>query len=163
MILAVAVLMTVLGANAQSFNKGDWFVSAQSTSLDFNTNFGGGSSASNLDLSAAGGYFFTDKFTVDAMAGIDYAKIKGADGVNAFNFGAGIRYYPLGNLFARIGYNGQARTDVDLISYIDAKVGYDLFLSDRIFFEPAVYYEKNITKGAKQNILGLSVGFGFSF
>ena len=161
-LLAAVAMMAAVGANAQSFKKGDWFVGAQSTSLDFKHRFVEGAAATDFDLSAVGGRFLSDKFAVDAMAGIDYAKVKGADGANAFNFGAGVRYYPVGNLFARVGYNGQARTNADLISYVDAKVGYDFFFNDKVFFEPAVYYEKNLAKGG-ENVLGLSLGFGVRF
>ncbi len=163
-LMAAVAVMAVVSANAQKrFTKGDWIVGAQSSGIDFKNRFNDGSSATDFDLSAVGGYFLLDKLAVDAMAGIDYAKVKGADGTSAFNFGAGVRYYPVGNLFARVGYNGQSRTNVNLISYVDAKVGYDFFFNDKVFFEPAVYYEKNINKGGGENILGLSVGIGVKF
>lgn len=155
--------MTAVSVDAQSFDKGDWFLGAQSTGLDIIHRFTDGSSGTDFDLSFGSGLFLADKLAIDVMTGIDYVKVKDADGVGAINFGAGVRYYPVGNLFARLGYNGQARFhDGKLVSYLDAKVGYDIFLSEKVFFEPAVYYEKRTIKGG-ENILGLSIGIGVRF
>lgn len=171
--ISVWVVMS-MGANAQEWNKGDWFLGAQSTGLKLQHRFYDGSSGTDFDVNAVGGWFFADKFSADAMLGFDYAKVTnvvpGFDdsketnvNVNhAFNFGAGVRYYPVGNLFARVGYNGQLNRTGNLFSYLDVKVGYDLFLSERVFFEPAVYYEKELGY-SKENILGLSIGIGVKF
>lgn len=161
-LLAAAAVMAAVSANAQDFNKSDWYFGAQSTGLVLQHRFIDGNSATDFDLNAVGGWFFADKFAADAMLGFDYAKWQGYDADHALNFGAGVRYYPFGNLFARLGYNGQAANGREVVSYLDAKVGYDLFLSEKVFFEPAVYYEKNLAKGG-ENILGLSFGIGVKF
>jgi len=163
------LLLSVAGANAQKrFEKGDWFVGAQSTGLDFSSRFHDGG-AINFNFAAMGGWFFADRFAVDASAGVFLLKVRKQEITGAVTYGAGVRYYPVGNLFARIGYNGNAPVPYgDANSYIDAKIGYDLFLSDKVFFEPAVYFEKcidkPIVKGAPtENVLGLSIGIGVKF
>lgn len=162
-ILVAALTVMGMGANAQEWSKGDWFLGAQSTSLNLQHRFTDGSSGTDFDVNAVGGWFFANKFSVDGMLGFDYAKVKNTNANHAFNFGAGIRYYPVGNLFARVGYNGQLNFKTgNLLSYLDAKVGYDIFLSEKVFFEPAVFYEKQLGD-AKENILGLSIGIGVKF
>ncbi len=161
--MATIAVMIVGSANARGFNKGDWFFGAHTTSLSFIHRCIDESSATDFNLRGVGGWFFADRFAIDVMTGVYYAKVNDSDGVGYFDFGAGVRYYPVGNLFARVGYNGQAKFSGGRVpSYLDAKIGYDFFLSDRIFFEPAAYYEKNILTG-EENIFGLSIGFGLKF
>lgn len=81
---------------------------------------------------------------------------------SSFTFGAGVRYYPVGDLFARIGYSGIVRKEADFSSALGVSVGYDLFLSDKVFFEPALSYSKNLSKLGNHN-LGLSLGIGVKF
>lgn len=171
-LMAAVAVMAAVSANAQNFNKGDWFVGAQSTSLGFMHGFKKDYSGTNFNLSALGGYFLSDKFAVDATAGFTHTAVKIGDKNSAgylnsnssnFVFGAGVRYYPIGNLFARVGYNGNGGSGSDVTSYIDAKVGYDFFLNDKVYFEPAAYYEKNLNTGGGENILGLSLGLGVRF
>lgn len=161
--VAAMTVMTSVSANAQNFEKGDRFLGAQNTGVVLEHRSYDGWSGTDFDVNAVGGWFFADKFSVDAMLGFDYAKVKNADANHAFNFGAGVRYYPVAGLFARLGYNGQLHFKTgNQFSYLDAKVGYDLFLSETVFFEPAVYYEKQLNR-VKENGFGLSLGLGVKF
>ena len=168
--------MFAVGANAQkSFRKGDWLVGAQVSGLGFESHFNDGAGGSRqFNFGATGGLFLMDKLAVDLAAGVDYTKVGGNDSDCGVDFGAGIRYYPVGNLFARLGYRGQTGTGQyggDLHSFLGAKVGYDVFLSENVFFEPAVYFEKSLNSSrpfhmrdtGTENILGLSFGFGGKF
>lgn len=163
-VLAVAAtVMVALGAGAQDFGKGDWFVGANSSIHDWELGGEDALPATWLDVNAFGGRFLSDRLAVDAMAGFNFAKAKGSRGASAFIFGAGVRYYPVGNLFARLGYNGRTVKNGNPVSNLDVKIGYDWFVSKRVFFEPALYYEKNINKGGGDNVLGLSLGIGVRF
>lgn len=165
-----AVLLLAASANAQhSFNKGDWFLGVGSTNLGLNRSFGKNTvSRTNFNLHGYGGYFFADKFAVDALLGASLARIgeKGQEGYASSTnviFGAGVRYYPVRNLFARLGFRGETNTDLYALS-VDA--GYDFFITDKIYFEPSVYYSKNLRKnwmGGRENGVGLSLGFGVKF
>jgi hypothetical protein len=80
-----------------------------------------------------------------------------------------VRYYPASNLFARVGYYGSVPLfSGDERSYFDARIGYDIFLSKKVFFEPALYYQKNLNKSfytnrGTENVFGLSLGFAVRF
>lgn len=168
-LLICLVLLVAVSANAQNkFSKGDWFLGAQSTGLGFESRFHDGGSLT-LNVGVLGGWFFAPGFAVDAMGGIDYVNERGFQSDGTINFGAGVRYYPVGNLFARLGYNGNVLWSGDVRSYLEAKVGYDIFISGKIFFEPAVYFQKNIDSGSyignrwTENVLGLSIGIGVRF
>jgi len=164
LLLTVAVVaMAAVSAQAQNFKKGDWYFGAHSTSLVLQHRSTDSWSGTDFDMNAIGGWFFANKFSVDGMVGFDYAKAKNAAASHFLNLGAGVRYYPVGNLFARLGYFGQVSTRADhMLSYLNAKIGYDLFLSEKVFFEPAVYYEKQLGD-ASENIFGLSLGIGVKF
>ncbi len=173
-LLAAAAVIFAVGANAQnSFKKGDWLVGVQGTGLGIESHFNdghGGSRQYNAGL--FGGWFLSDKLAFDVSAGLSHTAIgsKGAVGSvrsTMFDFGGGVRYYPVGNLFAGVGYHGKTGTDT-WAQYLGAKVGYDIFLSKNIFFEPVVYFEKNMTKNfgndtGRESVLGLSLGFGMRF
>jgi opacity protein-like surface antigen len=160
---AVATVMVMVGASAQDFARGDFFLGAQSTNLGLNHTFGKGIVANtNFNLNLYGGYFFADMFAVDAMFGVNFVKMKGADTNSGFTFGAGVRYYPVDNLFARLSYRGDTSTGVKLASTVGIELGYDVFLSDDIFFEPTIYYARTLS-GTKANGLGLSLGIGVMF
>jgi hypothetical protein len=171
-ILVCFAMIMAVSANAQDrFSKGDWIVGMQFNDMDvmFGKNL---HTEVALNFNAVGGYFLADKFAVDALVGIGYAQSgdpTSAARVKAATLfvGAGVRYYPVANLFARVGYNGKMESS-KVISFINGKVGYDVFLSEKIFFEPAIYYEKCLNKSffrsrGTENILGLSLGFGIRF
>jgi hypothetical protein len=173
-ILPLFILLSVaVNSNAQNrFEKGDWMVGAQSSGLDFKSRFNGGVQAKELNFDAMGGWFFADRFALEVTAGFDYLKARGmstSDG--AVTFGAGVRYYPVGNLFARFGYNGSVPTPSgDLRSYFGLKAGYDIFLARNVFLEPAVYFDKRVffernpgVDAGTENVLGLSLGLGVKF
>ncbi len=158
--MAVAALMVAVSANAQ---KGDWVLSGRLSGLDLNYAFADDyTNNAKFNIGANVGHFLSDKFMLDATLGLDYTKVKDVDANTAFAFGVGARYYFAGDFFGRIGYDGLKKKDVDLASYLGVSVGYDWFISDKVFFEPAVYYQKNLAKGGENN-LGLSLGVGVKF
>ncbi len=166
----IAAVLLAGSATAQNFNKGDWFLGAGSTELGLNHSWGKRTfqNSTTFNLQGTGGWFFADKFAVDASAGLSYVRVgeKGRLGYLSetnFVFGAGVRYYPVGNLFGRLGFRGETGTNLYALSL---DVGYDFFITDKFYFEPAVYYYKNLTEsysGGRQNGVGLSLGFGVRF
>ncbi len=163
--LSVGVLMVVaLSANAQNFNKGDWFLNANVSDLNLTYSHRPIDSLSviHFNIGASAGYMISNKFAVDAEFGLDYSKVEDNVGRSSFVFGAGVRYYPVGNLFARIAYQGAVRKNEDLYSVLGVAVGYDWFFSEKMFFEPAVVYTKSLAKD-KTYSLGLSLGIGIKF
>ena len=164
--MTMAAVVVAVSANAQNFNKGDWFLGAQASGLDLGYSFVDKSNSFDLGLAAEAGYFISDKFAVDATLGLVYAKVKDVDdATSTFTLGVGARYYFAGNFFGRVGYEG---LNVSLggesawADYLGVSVGYDWFLSEKVFFEPAVYYQKNLAKGG-ENRLGVQLGIGVKF
>ncbi|MDR2891368.1 MAG: hypothetical protein LBV18_07250 [Alistipes sp.] len=154
---AAAVLLVAVGANAQNFSKGDWFLGASVSNLQLDHAFVDGDSATSFELQAQGGYFVGNKFAVDLGVGAGIV-----EDISAFTFGVGVRYYPVGNFFARVGFDGAKIEDLDLLSQLGVSLGYDLFVSDNVFFEPSVYYRKILNDGGA-NSIGLSLGVGARF
>ncbi len=160
--MSLAAVAVAASASGQNFEKGDWMLKADVSNLQLSHAFNDGFSATSFRVGADVGYFLANRFAVDASLGLDYSKMEGMDTSSDFSFGAGVRYYPVGNLFARAGYNGSVSRGSDVTSFLGATIGYDLFLSEKVFFEPAIVYAKHLAEGGS-NSLGLSLGFGFRF
>lgn len=157
---AIAAVVFAAGAGAQDFGKGDWTLNANISRLNLAHSFG--SKTTDLNLGAGAGYFILDRLAVDANLGLDLSKTKGSPGYSAFSFGAGVRYYPWQNLFARVGYNGLASKGASTLSYAAVAVGYDWFFTDNVYFEPSIGYTRQLAKGGSNN-LGLGLGIGVKF
>lgn len=163
MVIAIAGFAT---ANAQ-FKAGDKTLSGKLTNFNFGYIVGDNDySAINVDLSVAGSYFVIDKLAVEAMLGITSSKYSvgdySSDASTGFGFGIGARYYVWDALYAGLTYQGQKNTDQDLINLLNIEVGYDYYITDNVFFEPAVYFTKNLNDGGRSKF-GLSIGIGVNF
>ncbi len=152
--LTMAAVVVSFSANAQ---QGDWVIGGKLTGLDLTHSFKEGYSQTTFDLAATVGYFATDKFMLDVTLGIG-----AGEGYSSFNFGVGARYFFYDNFFARVGYEGVKTKGTDFGSVIGVSVGYDYFISDKVFFEPAIFFKKNLAKGTA-NQIGLSMGLGVKF
>ena len=162
LIVTLAAVGVAVGAKAQNFEKGDWMIKADVSNLQLTQSFSDGLSLTSFDVGVNAGYFLANRFAVEAALGLDYSKMKGSDGVADFSFIAGARYYPVDNLFAKVGYYGYVSDGSKVRSLLGAWVGYDLFLSENVFLEPAVVYTRHLIEGGSNN-LGLSLGFGVRF
>ncbi|MDR1371850.1 MAG: porin family protein [Dysgonamonadaceae bacterium] len=159
----VAALTMAVSASAQ-FSKGDVILSGQLSGLNFERSSFDEWSSVEFGLQASGGYFITDKFAVVGALGFASEKVDDADATSAFVFGIAPRYYVIPNLYGEVGYQALKATDVDLRNYIGVEVGYDYFINDKVFFEPAVYFRKGITKDVDETSnFGLSIGIGVKF
>lgn len=172
---AAVVAVFAIGANAQTFSKGDLFLNANISGLKLTHAFTDDIGMTEFDIEANAGYFLSNRLAVDTSLGFNYSKWTGADakGESSYTFGAAVRYYPFGNFFARAGYfgetyivrhaaDGQTSTDKKLASWFRSSVGYDWFISEKVFFEPAIFFNKQLEKGGTAN-LGLSLGVGIKF
>jgi hypothetical protein len=160
------VLVAVFGivsANAQ-FEKGKKTLSGQATGFDFNYSTGENDYKDlNVDLSIAGSYFVADKLAVVALVGLDTGKFGDNDAVTNFTFGVGARYYFYDALYGQLAYHGVKLQDEDLLNYANIEVGYDYYITDNVFFEPAIYFSKGFSDLDKNSTFGLSIGIGVNF
>jgi hypothetical protein len=166
----VAAALVSTGAFAQ-FNKGDMFLNAQTTSLGLDVYDYDGNSATEFNLGVNGGYFFLDKLAAEVLLGFDYSKYEGADEADtSLKFGVGVRYYFYDNFFARAAFGGTTykglveEDKTEVLTALDLAVGYDFFLSEKVYFEPSLYYEKGMSElNKKESTFGLRVGLGVKF
>jgi opacity protein-like surface antigen len=168
---AGALSAMAFGAHAQSFEKGDWFLNANAS--DLNLSFSNGRnidslSRTNFNVAALAGYFISDKFAVDAGLGLDYSNVENYGGTSHFQFLAGVRYYPVNNIFARVSYGGTVHNyagfSAELSSSLQMAIGYDWFISDKVFFEPTVLYTRGLERHTiNSNPISLSLGIGVKF
>jgi hypothetical protein len=172
LVLVLAAAFVATGAFAQ-FNRGDKFLNARTTGLNFSSLGGGaGVGTTRFDLGVNGGYFLTHRLAADVTLGFDYLKVKGdKEPGTSFTFGVGARYYFWNTLYGRLGFGGNTVEEWDLLtgkkstafeSALNLSVGYDLFLSEMVYFEPALYYNTSLGK-VKANTFGLQLGLGVLF
>lgn len=163
--MLMAVMLCVGAANAQ-FTQGSKMFSANATGLglDFTKIKDVDDMHINFGLMGKGSYFVIDNLAITAGLGFNYEKMGDLIDDNAFAFEVGGRYYLVNALYAGLAYEGNKMKDVDLQSYGKLEVGYDIFISDNVFFEPAVYFKKGFGDAAKDvTQFGLSVGIGVTF
>lgn len=169
MIMLVALSVSTVSAQSK-FAKGGKTISANVTGLDlgFNktTDGGGFDDYINFDLSAKGSYFVIDNLAVSAGLGFGYGKWgkdNGDTNTNAFNFEVGGRYYFWNYLFGGLAYQGYKVKDIDYASYGRVDVGASLYISERVFFEPSIYFRQGFGDADINSKIGLSVGIGVNF
>ena len=160
------MLVAVLGiatANAQ-FEKGGKTLSGKLTGLDFGITSWDGvdDSYMKVDFGVDGSYFVIDKLAVTAGIGLVAASLGDWDD-NSFNFSIGARYYVWDALFVGLAYQGEKSKGADLLSFGKAQVGYTYYLSDKVFFEPALNFEMGFGDTNKVTQFGLSIGIGVNF
>lgn len=151
-----ATAQTAPGQNLTPFSEGKLYVSTALSGLDLNY-----SKAEDwkMDLSAKAGYLFSDNWMITAQMEYDWRK----NASNAFQMGAGVRYYIDQNgLYAGLGANFVHRFhDVDDFMPT-AQVGYSFFLNRTVTIEPEVYYNLSL-KDNDYSRFGLRIGFGVYF
>ena len=160
----VAVL-GVATANAQ-FEKGGKTLSGSLTglSLDFEKTKDVDDMLINFGLMAKGSYFVADNLAVTAGLGFNYLKQGDFIDSNTFNFEIGGRYYFYQALYGALAYEGSKSKDVDMESWGKLEVGYTYYITDNVFFEPALYYKMGFGDMTKDvSHFGLAVGIGVNF
>jgi outer membrane protein W len=159
--MLVAVLGTV-SVNAQ-VPKGSKTLSTNVTGFDFSYSSWEKTNRVNFNLGVTGTYFIIDNLGLTAGFDIASSKLKNIDSSTNFGLTIGGRYYFLGNLYGALAYKGLGRQSQDFASYGNIQLGYDYYITDNVFFEPAVYFEKGFSKIDKSSTLGLSIGIGVNF
>jgi len=165
LLLVVVMVLGVTVANAQHFTKGTKTFSANATGLNFGVTDYKDYDDTFIDLGIVGkgSYFIIDNLAVTAGLGFNYSKY-GSQNSHAFIYEAGARYYMVKGLFGALAYEGAASKGGDYISYGRVEVGYDIYISDKVFFEPAIYFKKGFGDTASDiTQYGLSLGIGINF
>lgn len=162
--VAAAALVST-GAFAQSFTKGDIFVKGTLSGLNFEYNsYDGDHTDSEFNVNLGGGYFFTEDLAADITLGFGMYKIKDVDADKSLKLGVAVRYNVYDNLYARLGYEGEKYTGSDLASYGRLGVGYDYFISEKVFANAEAFYRMGFGDVAEKNsTFGLEIGGGFRF
>ncbi|GEM_PF-1738049 len=164
-LLVIVMVLGGVAANAQQFTKGTKTLSANVTGLDFGVTKikDVDDSLINFGIMAKGSYFVIDNLAITAGLGFDYEKF-GDEKTNSFAFTVGGKYYIVNGLYGGLAYEGLKQKDVDMASFGKIEVGYDIYISENVFFEPAVYFKKGFGDTAKDiSQFGLSVGIGVNF
>lgn len=155
LLIMVVALFAMATMNAQ---KGDFTLSTKITGFDLAF---GEDDQMKFNLAVAGSHFLTDKVAVEAILGFAYED-NGYDDASAITFGFGAKYYFWETLFGGLAYQGTKYSEIDLVSHLHLSVGYDIFISEKVFVTPGLYYAIGVSDTAA-NVFGLSLSFGMKF
>ena len=177
-LMMFVVVLCVTTANAQFakdkknnvdkktlFEKGGKTLSASLSGLDLGFSGVDNLDNFNLDFGVRGSYFIADNFAVMAGLGINFSSPKGDDSYAEFNIEAGVRCYFWEAMYGSLAYKGYRHTFMDdWLNFGQLEVGYTIHITNKVFFEPALYYTKGLSDLIKdQAKLGLSIGIGVKF
>ncbi|MDR1199717.1 MAG: hypothetical protein LBK94_12030 [Prevotellaceae bacterium] len=158
LIMMVALLGTAT-VNAQ-IAKGTTVLIASASGLDLNHTSNDGAKTTSFGLDGVGAHFIIDNLAIVGGVGLAYEKFDGGS-TNLFGLILGARYYFVKTAYGSVLYSGFKAKGADFASAGHLEVGYDIFISDKVFLEPAVYYEKGLSKAIKKvSTFGLSFGIG---
>jgi len=163
--LMLAVIMLCFSAANAQFTKGTKMFSGNLTGLGlgFTKIKDVDNTQISFSLMGKGSYFLIDNLALTAGLGFDYLKL-GDNNTNAFALEIGGRYYLVKGLYAALAYEGLGGKDSDWGSFGKIDIGYDIFISEKVFFEPAAYFRKGFGDAAEDiSQFGLSVGVGIKF
>ena len=167
------IAMFVATVSAQN-EQGSTLLFGQTTNFNFAYSSGNGLKQASLQFGADCGYFVVKNLAITAGLGYKFQRqsYEGYSydygsgyyyGNSYYNhtesllaFTAGLRYYFVKQLFA--GVSMMIATDFDkFVTYGGLEVGYDIYISQKVFFEPSI----NLLKGFSD--IDKSAAFGFSF
>jgi hypothetical protein len=165
--LTLLCALMALASNAQGFTKpvadrppfgeGKFYVATALSGMDLKFN---DTEKWQLDLSAKAGYLFADNWMVTGQAEYNWRKIA----PNAFQAGAGLRYYIEQNgLYVGMGANyvHKMHDYDDLMPTV--QLGYSFFLNRTVTIEPELYYNQSLKNHSDYSGFGLRIGFGIYF
>jgi hypothetical protein len=163
-LMTVVALLGVTLVSAQT-EAGKKTLVAKSAGLDFGIQKfkGDDDSSIALNLGVEGSYFVIDNLAIKAGFVIDSEKY-GDDSETDFGFTVGGKYYFYKALYGGLSYEGYkpGYKGADFLSYGKVEVGYDYYITDNVFFEPAIYFKQGFSK-PESTQFGLSIGIGVNF
>ena len=139
------------------FGEGKFYVATALSGLDVNFN---SDQKWQADVQGKVGYLFADNWMVTGQLGYNYRKYA----PNAFQAGAGLRYYIEQNgLYLGLGANYVHKNH----NYDDfmptVQLGYSFFLNRTVTLEPEVYYNQSLKDHGDYSGFGLRIGLGVYF
>ncbi len=147
--------------------KGTWILNPQLSAFNLGSSLTQETGKRTFDLGIHfdGGKFIAKNLVILAGVGGNFAWNKEyAD--NKFDLQAGVRYYPIGGLFAEInlGYTHSWQKAVNAIDYtrrdylfVGADLGYAFFVCQNVSIDPAIYWKYSFID--RYNKYGLRLGF----
>jgi hypothetical protein len=165
-LIITVVVAGVITVSAQQFTQGGKTLSGRLTNfgLGFTKYKGVDDMQINLNLGVNGAYFVIDKLAITGGFSIESNKM---GDVNSTDFGitVGGRYYFAGAFYGGLAYEGfkPGTAGSDFRNYGRVEAGYDYYITDNVFFEPAVYFRKGLSNSDKSSTFGISIGIGVNF
>jgi outer membrane protein OmpA-like peptidoglycan-associated protein len=155
-------------SGGQGFSRGDVLLFARSSGADFGITSVSGYSLTEFSLAAGGGYFILDKLAITGEVQMGMSKMTDMDASTSFGLGLGARFYFMKGLYAGASIAGATMTGSDDIQgAFGAEAGYDIFLGEQVFIEPAMQISKGINLSsfevADGITFGLALGIGVRF
>jgi len=165
-LIILAAIIMIPAANAQ-FQRGDVALSS--------TFWGSGSgllinivpetdsqtASSQVYLGADGAYYILRNLALTAGLYLNTTKYGKSDPVTTTAVSIGAKYHFIRGFYGELSYYSTKTGKKDAVTYGQLELGYDIFLNERFYIEPAGYYRMGLNDSSSK--LGVLLGFGVVF
>jgi hypothetical protein len=117
--------------------------------------------STQVSLGANGAYYIVRNFALKAGLYVNTDKYGNSDPVTTTNVALGVKYHFVRGFYGELSYLNVKSGKKDAITYGRFELGYDIFLNDCFYLEPAAYIRAGLNDSSTK--FGLALGFGVAF
>ncbi|MDR1371023.1 MAG: hypothetical protein LBJ72_13010 [Dysgonamonadaceae bacterium] len=114
-----------------------------------------------VSLGASGAYYIVRNFALKAGLYANTSKSGKSDPVTTTNVALGVKYHFVRGFYGELAYLNVKSGKSDAVTYGRLELGYDIFLNDIFYLEPAGYIRAGLNDSSSR--FGISFGFGLAF
>ncbi|MDR1406824.1 MAG: hypothetical protein LBJ23_02100 [Tannerella sp.] len=115
----------------------------------------------DVSLGARGAYYIVRKLALTAGLYADTYKYGKSDPTTATSISLGVKYHFIRGFYGELAWLNTKSGKSDAVTYGRLEVGYDIFLNNRFYLEPATYIRAGLNDSSTK--LGAALGFGVVF
>ncbi|MDR2385423.1 MAG: hypothetical protein LBD80_07190 [Tannerella sp.] len=110
---------------------------------------------------ADGAFYIVRNFALTAGLYLNSSKYGSSDPVTSTVAAFGAKYHFVGGFYGELAYYNSKSGKNDAVTYGMLELGYDIYLNERFYLEPAGYYRMGLNDSVSR--LGVMLGFGVAF
>jgi hypothetical protein len=117
--------------------------------------------STQVALGANGAYYIVRNLALTAGLYLNTQQSGKSDPVTTTSVALGAKYHFVRGFYGEVSYYSTKTGTKDAVTYGRLELGYDIYLNERFYIEPAGYYRMGLNDSSSK--FGLSLGFGVAF
>jgi hypothetical protein len=117
--------------------------------------------SAEVSFGVDGAYYIIRKLALTAGLSADAYKYGSSDAVTTTSFALGVKYHFVRGFYGELAWLNTKPAKRDAVTYGRFELGYDIFLNNRFYLEPAGYIRAGLKDSSTE--FGLALGFGVAF